>query len=789
MANERKTENIVRDYFTQKGYYKDASIVIEEQKSDNPRIDKLLSTASKKGNGRGYPEFIICSKKQSNFIIIVECKADISKHESANKDRYSDYAVDGVLLYSAFLSKEFDVLSIAVSGENKSHIRISQFIQLKSSHKAHTFLGSDILSFDDYYEALLKSDVKFNQDYLKLLDYTKELNDILHTKKIKESQRGLLISGILIALQNEAFKNSYSSHQKAKQLSNNLLSTITDEFTNANLPIDRVSNLKQAYSFILTNTTLTSDKEFFISLIKGIEINVNNFMRTYKYFDTMGQFYIEFLRYANSDKGLGIVLTPPHITELFSELANVDKDSIIYDNCMGTGGFLISAMKRMINDAKGNKSKIADIKKKQLIGVEYQDDIYALGISNMIIHGDGKTNVILGDCFDESDNVKKTYRPTVGFLNPPYKSKKSDIEELDFLLNNLSAIKKGGICIAIVPLNCAVATSGEILERKKTLIEKHTIEAIMTMPEDLFHNSKVNVVTCIFVITAHIPHPSNKKTWLGYWREDGFVKVKNKGRVNLNGKWEQIKNTWLSSYQNKDDIAGQSIKKSVRYSDEWCAEAYMDTDYANLTNLDWIKTIRKFVAYQFTNNIIDEVDKRPVNSNKLDIQHIQWKSFKANEIFNLSRGLSSGDVEISEDKDGNDYIPYLRPSNNYSIHNGYVLKSEVNDNVIFPKFTLVMGNTGAGSHTYTYLIAEEFVPNNNLTVLLPKQELNIYHKLFIINVIEHNRYRYNYGRIPSNERFLDSYLSFPVNDKGEPDWIFMENFIKTLPYSGSLNKI
>jgi type I restriction enzyme M protein len=116
-------------------------------------------------------------------------------------------------------------------------------------------------------------------------------------------------------------------------------------------------------------------------------------MKTHKYFDTLGQFYIEFLRYANSDKGLGIVLTPPHITDLFSELAGVNQDSIILDNCMGTGGFLISAMKTMIKQAKGNQTKIENIKKTQLIGIEYQDDIYALGISNMIIHGDGKTNV------------------------------------------------------------------------------------------------------------------------------------------------------------------------------------------------------------------------------------------------------------------------------------------------------------------------------------------------------------------------------------------------------------
>ena len=213
MANERKTENLVRNFFRQNGYYDDDFIIIEEQKSDYLRIDKLLSTASKKGKGKGYPEFIVRSEKYSNFIIVVECKADVSKHESENRDKYSDYAVDGALLYSTFLSKDFDVLSIAVSGETKSNLRISQFIQLKSSHKVHSFLGNKILGFEECFDAFLNSDLKFNQDYLALLDYTKELNDLLHAKKIKESHRSLLISGILIALQNIAFKSSFSSHQ------------------------------------------------------------------------------------------------------------------------------------------------------------------------------------------------------------------------------------------------------------------------------------------------------------------------------------------------------------------------------------------------------------------------------------------------------------------------------------------------------------------------------------------------------------------------------------------------
>lgn len=125
LMNERNTENIVREHFHQDQLVKTSKVIIEEQKSSIPRINKLLENASKKGNAAGKPEFIISFKDEPNLLLIVECKADIKKHESETRDRYSDYAVDGALLYSSFLSKSFDVISIAISGESKKDMKIT----------------------------------------------------------------------------------------------------------------------------------------------------------------------------------------------------------------------------------------------------------------------------------------------------------------------------------------------------------------------------------------------------------------------------------------------------------------------------------------------------------------------------------------------------------------------------------------------------------------------------------------------------------------------------------------
>jgi type I restriction-modification system DNA methylase subunit len=597
MANETKTVNIVRKHFEK---YND--IIIEEQQSDRPKINKLLKNASKKGNMNGRPEFIITYKNNPDLLIVVECKADIRKHESKTRGKFAEYAVDGVLLYSSFLSKEFDVLAIAVSGETLKELKVSHFLNLKGDYRpAVEKFANKLLDADSYLQGYIQSPEKFKQDYDKLLSFSKELNETLHSEKVKESQRSLLISGVLIALENAAFKKSYKLHTKPDDLANALVNTITDELKTANLTGVKLENLKSAYSYIKIHSTLSVQIGVLSSIIDSIDRNINSFIKTHKYRDVLGQFYIEFLRYANNDKGLGIVLTPPHITELFSELAKVNKDDIIYDNCAGTGGFLISAMKLMIADAKGDKDKEKSIKQYQLHGVEFQDDIFALACSNMFIHQDGKNNIINGDCFDnKSIDQMQSQKPTVGFLNPPYPKLPPDHLELEFVLNNLEVLTKNATCIAIVPISCVLAIKGKDFELKKKILESHTLEAVLSMPEQLFYNSNVGVVTAILIITAHRPHPPGKKTWFGYFRNDGFTIQKHKGRGDWNNHWQDKKDKWLKSYHSRDIVNGLSVAHEVAANQEWCAEAFMNTNYANLTSSDFIKELKKYAAFSIS---------------------------------------------------------------------------------------------------------------------------------------------------------------------------------------------
>ena len=774
--SERKTEQFVRKHFEQF-----SEITIEEQSSDNVRIQKLLSTASKSGAGKGRPEFIIQYKDNPNFIIVIECKAETNKHESSSRNQYGDYAVDGVLLYAAHLAKDYDVLAIAVSGQDVGRLKISHFLQLREETSAVPIFANALLPPGDYLNGYIKSPEKFRQDYNHLLEFAQYLNENLHTHKIVESDRGLLLSCILIALENTGFTATYHSYTNPKQLADYLTLTVKNEFQNAKLDDTKLEVLMSRFAFITTDTTLSKKSHVLRDIIDDVNKNIKDFIKTHKFFDVLGQLYIEFLRYANSDKGLGIVLTPPHITEFMAQLAEVNKDSVVYDNCTGTGGFLVSAMKQMVLDAKGDNAKIKMIKQKQLVGVEYQAHIFALACSNMFIHQDGKTNIFNGSCFDkETIDQARKFRPTVGLLNPPYKGdKKKDIDELEFVLNNLECLEQGGRCVAIIPMQAALATSGKIYEFKQKLLEKHTLEAVFSMPNEVFFNSKVGVVACIMVFTAKRAHPENKEVYLGYYKEDGFVKRKHLGRVDLYGVFEnKIKHEWISHWINHKAIPGLSVCRTLSANDEWCAELYMTTDYSTLQQEAFEKKIRDYVAFRVKmaiRNTPEQVLGTCVSNKKYTLDTKNWQWFRYDDLFKIVKGkrLTKADM-IS----GN--IPFIGAT---EFNNGVTAYVDSSKYIHQKNLITVSYNGSVGMAFYQ---PQCFFACDDVNVLYPKFELNPYRAIFLITLIELEKYRYNYGLKWTKEKMEQSLIQLPVKPDATPDWEYMENYIKSLPYSGNL---
>lgn len=614
MSNERITEDIVREHFKKDKLFN--SIIIDEQKTKNPKIQKLLKNASKSGSGVGKPEFIIHGFKFpfNNLVIVIECKADIKKHKSTSGDRHSEYAVDGVKLYASYLNKEFDVLAIAVSGQVKDDIKVSYFYYKQGSNEEINLdLENDKLYILEDCLEIIKSKNKKEFDLEQLRDFAKKLNDDLHNHSIPEDKRAFLLSGILLALNRDtAFRSSYKLYDKPDSLANALVNSITDILDKENIASIKKETLTLEYSFIKTHHSLIEENDEYYNdmyikrIIEQIEENVAKPLeesKNQKYIDAIGEMYTEFLRYANNEAKLGIVLTPPHITEFMCDLIDINKDDVVIDICCGTAGFLIAAMTKMIKDCKNDSEKIDYIKKNQIIGIEEKSNIHALGCSNMILHGDGKSHIIQLDCFKADKSYFCSKKITKALLNPPYKAKESPAKQLEFVEKSLELLEPNGKCAAIVQMSCAIKNDNKVKQIKSKILSKHTLDAVISMPDDLFY--PVGVVTCIMIFTAHRKHSKDYNTWFGYLKDDGFEKRKHKGRVDLKNKWNDIKNYFINLLKNKQEKVGISIQHHVEYCDEWCAEAYMETDYNTLTKEDFENTIKKYLSFSIMNGSIN----------------------------------------------------------------------------------------------------------------------------------------------------------------------------------------
>ncbi|MFB9032441.1 class I SAM-dependent DNA methyltransferase, partial [Xanthomonas euvesicatoria] len=565
-----------------------------------------------------------------DFLIVYECKASLSDHESKHVQsilrdidlveseevaakRIKRYAVDGALHYAKLISRSYNVIAVAVSGEKKTTARKSVYLHSKGARAARPLLSksngnpiNEILSWKDFLSHAVFDPAVRKARLEDLMTFARELHTFMRDyAKLTESEKPLLVSGTLIALQNKAFSASYGLHE-TKELPKRWIETIKHEIDRAEIPQAKKDNMAQPYASISVHPELDKKrnnypKGILYELIKRIHEKAAPLMTAEEGTDILGHFYGEFLKYTGGDKkALGIVLTPRHITELFALIANVNKKSTVLDICAGTGGFLVAAMSQMMGEATTEQERNR-IKSKGLIGIEQQPNMFALAASNMILRGDGKANLYQGSCFDDAiAKAVKKHKADVGLLNPPFAQGTADLHELRFIQQMLYALEEGGTGVAIVPMGCAIAPN---LLRQELMAE-HTLEAVMSMPTELFY--PVGAVCCIMVWTAHKPHAQSKRdTWFGYWKQDGFIKTKHKGRIDPEGEWHILRDHWIDMYRNRRVRPGESVLKAVRYDDkqqdEWCAEAYMETDYLTLTEIDFQHVVRKYLMFQLVN--------------------------------------------------------------------------------------------------------------------------------------------------------------------------------------------
>ena len=557
-----------------------------------------LNDLSQGGSGKAKPEYIITFNDDIHTIIVVECKNSAKKHNSADLDCPNTFAVDGVLYYSKFLKEEYNVIAVAVSGTTTANMKVDAFHWLRGQD---TYLplnkAKDIILEPKNYIKLVKGE-KLQKAYSldEIRNTAIEMHDCLREIKVVEAHKPIFIAGILIALSDQDFSKSYTYLPSYKAVMQAIQNAIENVLKGSGIKSERTAYIKQVFKTLQDNSKFSGipliQKKSINWYIEQLELKIKPMMDyADSTVDALGVFYHEFIKYSGGDgSGLGIVLTPQHLTEFMCELANVNKNSRIVDICCGSGSFLVTAMSKMFKLA--NPKEVEQIRRDNLHGVEFDDGLYTLVVANMIIRQDGKSNIYKGDCFNlEIARELKSKNINVGLMNPPYSQK--DKSELEFVEQLLEILTPGGIGVVVVPMSCAIGT--KFKQERERLFKKNTLKAVFSMPDDVFYPTGTN--PCIMVWEAHTPHDSSQETFFGYCKNDGFVKRKKLGRIDFYGKWQGILDQWLNLYRNRDVVDGLSARKTVRHDDEWLCEAYMKTDYSKLTHEDFQKTVNDYLAY------------------------------------------------------------------------------------------------------------------------------------------------------------------------------------------------
>lgn len=456
-------------------------------------------------------------------------------------------------------------------------------------------------------------------DKEKVMQNTYKLNEMLHRHSIPEKLRSQFVGTCLLALKNGL---DYSTPSLTAAQIRTRIKEVLEDLLN--------SDINKAEKLALLNRNVLGDQYVrqlniaaFREILKFIEDNILPFIndKSTSGQDLLNLFFVTFNKYVGkSDKNQAF--TPDHVTDFMAKITGVNKHSVVLDPCCGSGSFLVRAMTQALDDC-ATAAEQENVKKQQIFGIEFDENVYGLATTNMLIHSDGNSNIRQGSCFDLVDWIKEA-KPNVILMNPPYngqrihlpksyvntwsKDKKEDPSKglyfVKYIADALNSINHQAKLAVLLPIACAIGTSGEIARLKREILVENTLDAVFTLPNEIFYPGASASACCmVFKIGTKHNDVSNPDTFFGYCKDDGFKKKKNLGRVEQidtdtgKSKWVEIEHEWIELYRNRRSVDGLSATHKVNGDDEWLCEAYMKTDYTKLTEQDFQQTINDYLAY------------------------------------------------------------------------------------------------------------------------------------------------------------------------------------------------
>ena len=607
-----------------------------EQQAFNPEVQLALMHASKQGkSGVGKPDFFFMCR---SYPVVIEDKPNYDRDVYMENNKVSLnypyiklYADNGAIWYAKNIVEKsilHECFAIGATGDDH-YLQLQPYYVSLPDGESEAVIKKlnpiiDLTDFSkeniaEYYRVEVLGGKTIEQQHVEnLQNVAAQLHeDLRNYASLEGENKATVISALLLALSGDPtlLPNLTGSSGEDNKDGDKVFTAIKVELKSDHVKPkspnadwnNKIDILLNKFGFIKTNIMLNrinsalgmTPLKYFASTLE--EKVLLHFKRNTDY-DVLGNFYGEFVKYGGSDgNSLGIVLTPQHITSLMAELIDVQPDDFVMDPACGSAGFLISAMHRMLDEVEDDELKKTDIRQNHLYGIELQEKLFTVATTNMILRGDGKSNLKLGDMFSFSgeDFQKKGINKIL--FNPPYSQAKNTatqhLSELNFIRHALDMSVPGGRLAVIVPQSSMIGKTKYDKQLKKEILKQNTLDAVITLNPDTFYGIGVNPVIALF--TAGRKHPTEKAVTFVDFRDDGYRVSRHIGLVPDGSekakrkKLVQLINGNLIAFDNKF-----ALKTPIAVDDEWLHSFYYFNE-AIPTDEDFNKAIQDYLAFKF----------------------------------------------------------------------------------------------------------------------------------------------------------------------------------------------
>ena len=647
---------------------------LEQESIGNSEIDKALEEYFSKNGGVGgnrpdakillqdkncdYYPILIEYKGYKDKLVKLDEEGHVANKNSKNEPDFKNinsYAVNGAVHYANAIlhyTNYTDIISIGMTGFKNDSGKLEYSIGVYYVSKSNFGVGQKVDEYTDFsflkkenFDAFIekvkalslsdeeKEKLKEKREQEIGASLVKLNNDIYQNEKgLGENDRVYLVAASIIAtlgipkkvspLEKDDLKSSLEEGNRDGDI---VLRKINAFLNEKQIPKDKKDLIVRTLANTLTTENINKVekgesqlKRVFSKIVDDLGIYYKTDLTT----DFTGKLFNEMYSWLGftQDKLNDVVLTPSYVATLLVKLARVNKDSFVWDFATGSAGLLVAAMNEMLDDAKKTlkspeeiNRKSAEIKAKQLLGLEILSNIYMLATLNMILMGDGSSNILNKDSLNDFDgkygfgNTDDDFPADAFVLNPPYSAKGNG---MIFVEKALSMMKKGYAAIIIQ----GSAGSGKAVEYNKKILKKNTLLASIKMPIDLFVG-KSSVQTYVYVFKIGEAHEKDETVKFIDFSNDGYTRTnRKKASVNLRdtdnakGRYAELVDLVrfgkkkLNIFTEKEYYEG-TIDPTK--GDDWNQSAPVDT---KPTLEDFKKTVADYLAWEVSNIIKNNGD-------------------------------------------------------------------------------------------------------------------------------------------------------------------------------------